>query len=99
MLAFFEFTTGAPHPLSTTHTISLPLILPVRKPSIEIEVLGNHILVSVQYCLNRRCVFLYLVSWKTGVVTHVSDAINALRHILNPLSNPPSFAYVEIRLH
>jgi len=31
--------------------------------------------VSVQYCHNRRRVYLYLVSWKTGAVTHVSDVI------------------------
>jgi hypothetical protein len=52
MLSFFEFTTGAPHPLSTIYTVPLPIVFPVRLPSIEIEVLGDHILVSVQYCYN-----------------------------------------------
>jgi hypothetical protein len=75
LFSFFEFTTGAPHPLSKIHTIHLPLVFPVCIPSIEIEVLGDHILVSVQYCHNRRCVYLDLVSWKTGAVTHVSAII------------------------
>ena len=68
-LTFFQFTTGAPHPRSSTHTVSLPqhgqLFTYVWQ-----EVLGDHILVTV--CTVDCKATFYLVSWKTGAVTLVS---------------------------
>jgi len=75
-LAFFEFSTGAPHPLSTTHTVSLPpFSLPplsnVHDASINAEILHDHVLIPVWN--NSSCkVVVYLVSWKTGTMTLVS---------------------------
>ena len=69
-LEFFEFSTGAPHPLATTHTVSLPPTSELPKANVNAEVLGDHILVTVW---NRSCkAVVYLVSWKTGTVTLVS---------------------------
>src|SRR6267142_1914293 len=70
-LTFFQFTTGAPHPLSSTHTVSLPQ-LGSGQPFTYVsqEVLGDHVLVTA-CSLDFKAAF-YLVSWKTGVVTLVS---------------------------
>ena len=69
-LAFFEFTTGAPHPLSFTHTVLLPQIVSFQSANVETEVLGDHILISVRRQTGEAS--FYLVSWKKGTVTLVS---------------------------
>ena len=70
-LAFFEFSTGAPHPLSETHTVSLPPLSEFHDPSVTAEVLCDHVLISVWD--NRDCKgVIYLVLWKIGTVTLVS---------------------------
>ncbi|KAH9041300.1 hypothetical protein EDB85DRAFT_1470175 [Lactarius pseudohatsudake] len=66
-LAFFEFTTGAPHPLSAAHTKSLPLVDYLGVIRVELEFLGDHILATAVHQLSRSS--FYLVSWKTGTVT------------------------------
>ncbi|KAH9984431.1 hypothetical protein BJV77DRAFT_184479 [Russula vinacea] len=66
-LAFFEFTTGAPHPLSFTHTVLLPQIVSFQFANVETEVLGDHILISVRRQTGEAS--FYLVSWKKGTVT------------------------------
>ena len=69
-LAFFEFSTGAPHPLSTTHIASLPPISGSYGASVHAEVMGDHVLISIWNYSSEAV--LYLVSWKTGTVTLVS---------------------------
>ena len=69
-LVFFEFTTGEPHPLSSTHTILLPPIFGFEFAHVMTEVLEDHVLISVRR-RNGQASF-YLVSWKIGTVTHVS---------------------------
>ncbi|KAH8986140.1 hypothetical protein EDB92DRAFT_1949417 [Lactarius akahatsu] len=66
-LAFFEFTTGAPHPLSAAHTKSLPLVDYLGVIRVEVEFLGDHILATAVHQHGRSS--FYLVSWKTGTVT------------------------------
>ncbi|KAH9070666.1 hypothetical protein EDB83DRAFT_2517813 [Lactarius deliciosus] len=66
-LAFFEFTTGAPHPLSAAHTKSLPLVDYLGVIRVEVEFLGDHILATAVHHHGRSS--FYLVSWKTGTVT------------------------------
>src|SRR6266851_4595379 len=92
VLAFFEFTTGDPHPLSSRHIVGLPPILTAYNLSIEIEVLGDYLLVSEDH----RPIHLYLVSWKTGILTRVSDAV-ACFFVPSPntLTDLLSFAYFE----
>ena len=86
MLAFFEFTTGAPHPLASKHLVWLSESQSLSIPSIEIDFLCGYILVSQQELpdsddppldqpIPRT---LRLVSWKTGDVTYVSDVIALL---------------------
>jgi hypothetical protein len=69
-LEFFEFSTGAPHPLATTCTVPFPPLFEFRDVHVNAEVLGDHILITVWNCSCRALVFL--VSWKTGLVTLVS---------------------------
>lgn len=69
-LTFFEFTTGAPHPLSSTHTVTLPQHSETPHVVLGAEVLGDHILVVVW--VTRSKYLIYLVSWKTGAMTLVS---------------------------
>ncbi|KAI9453031.1 hypothetical protein BJY52DRAFT_870025 [Lactarius psammicola] len=66
-LAFFQFTTGAPHPLSAKHTKSLPLVDYSGFIRIEVDFLGDHILATAVHQHSRSS--FYLVSWKTGTVT------------------------------
>lgn len=68
-LVFFEFTTGEPHPLSSTHTVLLPPIVDFEFANVEIEVLGDHVLISVRRRTGQAS--FYLASWKTGAVTPV----------------------------
>ena len=70
-LTFFQFTTGALHPLSSIHTVSLPRYHGQPCSSISQEVLGDHALVTVG---GSNGALLYLVSWKTGAVTLVSSS-------------------------
>jgi len=69
-VAFFEFTTGAPHPLSSTHTLLLQPLSGFSDAFLSAEVLGDHVLVLVRTIGTKA--ILYLVSWKTGTVTLVS---------------------------
>ena len=57
-MVFLEFTTGAGHPLSSVHTVSLPLYP-------EVEVLGDYLLVIAENVFS-------VVSWKTGANKQVS---------------------------
>jgi hypothetical protein len=77
-LVFFEFTTGEPHPLSSTDTILLPPIFGFEFAHVKTEVLGDHLLISVR-CRSGQASF-YLVSWKVGTVTHVSGLRLVLHH-------------------
>jgi len=70
-LEFFEFSTGSPHLLSTTHTLPLPPLSEFPNASVHAEVLGDNVLISVWDYSCKAAV--YLVSWKTGTVTLVSD--------------------------
>jgi hypothetical protein len=72
-LSFFQFTTGAPHPLSSTHTVSLPQYSRQPFTYISQEVLGDHVLVTT-YSFDSKKAALHLVSWKTGAVTLVSSS-------------------------
>jgi F-box domain len=67
---FFQFTTGAPHPLSSTHTVSLPRDPEQPFTVASQEVLGDHVLVTAG---GQNDAALYLVTWKTGAVTLVSS--------------------------
>ena len=69
-LAFFEFSTGAPHPLSATHTVSPPPLFEFPNACPHVEFLGDHVLISVWNNSSKAAV--YLVQWKTGAVTFVS---------------------------
>jgi len=74
-LAFIEFTTGTPHPLSPTHNVLLPLPLFCTDGDIFIGTKflgddGDYILVSAWEPSNA--VVFYSVAWKTGIVTFVS---------------------------
>jgi len=76
-LAFFEFTTGAPHPLSAAHIIHLPLVDYPGSVRVEVEVLGDHILATALHQHSRSS--FYLVSWKTGTVTFVGAFTKSFR--------------------
>ena len=72
-LAFVEFTSGTPHPLSPTHTVPLPPFPTHGDVFIEPKFLGDdgdYILVSARKPI--YVIVLYLVEWKTGIVTFVS---------------------------
>jgi hypothetical protein len=71
-LAFFEFTTGTPHPLSSMHTVLLPPLSPIPDAVVNAEALGDHILVFVGSANPGSKTVIYLVSWKSGTVTLVS---------------------------
>jgi len=77
--AFFEFTTGAPRPLSSKYAVSLPLSKEFDYADEYIEVLGDHILVVLSNFGPLKSV-IYLVSWKTGTVTCVSGLSESLSH-------------------
>ncbi len=77
-LVFFEFTTGKPHPLPSTHTILLPPIVGFELANVKIEVLGDHILISVRRPTGQAS--FYVVSWKIGIVTPVSGLCPSLIH-------------------
>ena len=80
-LAFFEFTTGAPHPLSAAHTISIPLVDYIGSVRVEVEIIGDHILATAVHQDGRSS--FYLVSWKTGTATFVGALYFCLNNIWN----------------
>jgi len=84
-LTFFEFTTGAPHPLSSTHTLSLPQHSETPHVVLDAEVVGDHVLVIVWVTRSKSLV--YLVSWKTGTMTLVSSLSNSC--LVVDSKNPP----------
>ena len=68
-LTFFEFTTGALHPLTFKSTEGLPLnLLDVAHASVEI--LGGHVLTKAMFGLAVCC--FYPVSRNLGTATLVS---------------------------
>ena len=72
-LAFIEFTTGAPHPLSPTHTVLLPPFPAYTDVFVGTNFLGDdgdYILVSAWK--PGFVLAFYSVAWKTGIVTFVS---------------------------
>ena len=72
-LAFFEFTTGAPHPLSTTHTVNIPWVDYLGSVRVEVDVIDDQILAKVEHRHGRSS--FYLISWKSGAVTFVGNFI------------------------
>jgi len=74
-LAFLEFTTGTPHPLSPTHTVLLPLLPTVFDDVFVGDNLlgddGEYILVSAWK--SSDVVVFYSVAWKTGIVTFLRE--------------------------
>ena len=83
MLAFFEFTTGAPYPLASKHVVWLSESDLDYIPYMKIDFLGDYILVSQQELPDSEDHpldmlvprVLRVVSWKTGDVTYVSDVV------------------------
>ena len=69
-LTFLDFSTGAPHPLSSKPTVRLPSNTVVDVAYVEAEILGDYVLTTVMSGRDVCC--FYLVSWKSGVVTLVS---------------------------
>jgi hypothetical protein len=70
-LTFLDFSTGAPHPLSSKPTVRLPSNTVVDVAYAEAEILGDYVLTTVMSGRDVCC--FYLVSWKSGVVTLVSS--------------------------
>lgn len=69
-LTFLEFTSGAPHPLSSKPTVGLPSNAVLDVAYAAVEVLGDYVLTTVMSGRDVCC--FYLVSWKSGTVTLVS---------------------------
>ena len=80
-LHFFELTTGDPHPHSSIPAVEISSTYPSLYGFSQAEVVGDHILTVLGS--PRRSSLLSLVSWKTGVVTHVSDIVYAF-HLYPP---------------
>ncbi len=84
-VSFLEFTTGEPHPLSSVHTVTLPLTPTticsplIDSKTLEAEVLGDYILVTAvnEEWQRRAPSELYLVSWKTGTKVRVSGPVES----------------------
>ncbi len=89
MISFLEFTTGGPHPRSSEHTVALLLTPSFCSKKLEVEVLGDHILVTSVCEEWAGQSELFVVSWKTGKVTHVSGPVAASLPLLPPFE--PSF--------
>jgi len=72
-VSFFEFTTGASHPLSSKQTVRLPSPLnPVPDVvGLDVEVLGDYVLIAVTY--DYTGCYVSLISWKTGATTVVRE--------------------------
>jgi hypothetical protein len=69
-LAFLEFTTGTPHPLSSKHNVRLPVNTILDVAYAAVDILGDYVVTTVMSGRDVCC--LYLVSWKSGAVTLVS---------------------------
>ncbi|KAH9070660.1 hypothetical protein EDB83DRAFT_355001 [Lactarius deliciosus] len=90
--SFFEFTTGARHPLSLVDGVPLrfPPISDLRKP--KVEVFGDYLLVTtvsdsdlIESC--GRNTFL-VVSWKTGRATELYPILGGMRVVvIDPVNN------------
>ncbi|KAI9453029.1 hypothetical protein BJY52DRAFT_1400384 [Lactarius psammicola] len=83
--SFFEFTTGAPHPLSLVHTVPLPFLpaFDCRKP--EVEVFGDYLLVTMvsdQHPESWGRSTFAVVSWKTGRATQLYPMLGAMRAVV-----------------
>jgi len=74
-LHFFEFTTGELHPHALMPVVEVPPTHPSLVGFSQAEVFGDYILTVLGS--PRQSSLISLVSWKTGVVTHVSDIANA----------------------
>ncbi|KAH8997766.1 hypothetical protein EDB86DRAFT_2912977 [Lactarius hatsudake] len=90
--SFFEFTTGARHPLSLVDGVPLPFppISDFRKP--KVEVFGDYLLVTTvsdsdlieSYGRNTFSV----VSWKTGRATRLYPMLGGMRVVvIDPVNN------------
>ncbi len=91
MISLFEFTTGARHPLSSVHTIFLPISsCEYSKP--EFEVFGDYILVT---SMNGEHSELFVVSWKTGTTKRVSGTVESFQ--CRPNFEPSSIALSHFR--
>ncbi|KAH9041290.1 hypothetical protein EDB85DRAFT_1469861 [Lactarius pseudohatsudake] len=90
--SFFEFTTGARHPLSLVDGVPLrfPPISDLRKP--KVEVFGDYLLVTTvsdsdifESCGRNTFV---VVSWKTGRATELYPILGGMRIvIIDPVNN------------
>jgi hypothetical protein len=74
-LHFFEFTTGELHPHALMPVVEVPPTHPSLVGFSQAEVLGDYILTVLGS--PQHSSLLSLVSWKTGVVTHVSSIVTA----------------------
>ncbi|KAH9161564.1 hypothetical protein EDB89DRAFT_715732 [Lactarius sanguifluus] len=90
--SFFEFTTGARHPLSLVDGVPLPFppISDLRKP--KVEVLGDYLLVTtvsdsdlIESCGRNT---FSVVSWKTGRATQLYPILGGMRVVvIDPVNN------------
>jgi len=76
-LHFSEFTTGEPHPHAMMPVVEVPPTHPSLVGFSQAEVLGDYILTVL--ASPQHSSLISLVSWKTGVVMHVSSIANASR--------------------
>lgn len=72
-LQFFEFTTGEFHPHALMPVVEVPPTHPSLVGFSQAEVLGDYILTVLGN--PQHSSLISLVSWKTGVVTHVSSML------------------------
>ncbi|KAH9059091.1 hypothetical protein EDB87DRAFT_828506 [Lactarius vividus] len=90
--SFFQFTTGARHPLSLMHSVPLPSppILDFRKP--QVEVFRDYLLVTSVFDSDfteswGRNTFS-VVSWKTGRATELYPMLGGMRAVvIDPANN------------
>jgi hypothetical protein len=76
-LHFFDFATGEPHPDALMPVVEVPPTHPSLVGFSQAEVLGDCILTVLGS--PQHSSLISLVSWKTGVVTHVSSIVKASR--------------------
>lgn len=74
-LHFFEFTTGEPHPHALMPVVEVPPTHPSLVGFSQAEVLGDYILTVLGS--PQHSSLISLVSWKTGVVTHLRNCMGA----------------------
>ncbi|KAH9019301.1 hypothetical protein EDB83DRAFT_162954 [Lactarius deliciosus] len=90
--SFFEFTTGARHPLSLVDGVPLPFppTPDIRKP--KVEVFGDYLLVTtvsdsdfIESCGRNT---FSVVSWKTGRATQLYPMLGGMRVVvIDPVNN------------